>query len=167
MITKYDSAITRVMIFASRIIVVWIITLYLGWEKFQVVELFGFIILMLGILIFNKMIDLECTFCCSINRGSDRTKVPLRSISTLTRNVTTYTIENINQNMLLSSKFLCPFCISIFTFSILCIFTFLVKGRIQSIKRKRKFLDGELKFINITEAEPNVFIVCICIMSIV
>lgn len=51
-------ATTRVIIDSVRTVVVWFISLAVGWASFSVFHLLGFISLILGIFIYNNIIDL-------------------------------------------------------------------------------------------------------------
>ena len=55
-ITKYASGAHRSTIITSRIIIVWIISLCLGYEIFLPLQLVGFFILLLGIFVYNEII---------------------------------------------------------------------------------------------------------------
>jgi len=55
-VTKYLSATHRTTIDASRVVLVWIVSLVVHWEVFQWLQLVGFLILVLGTSIFNEII---------------------------------------------------------------------------------------------------------------
>lgn len=54
MITKRSSALQRCMICTSRMVVVWMISMALGWENFSVMQFVGYCILTFGIYQFNN-----------------------------------------------------------------------------------------------------------------
>jgi len=54
-ITKYATAAQRSTVDTSRTLLIWIFSLVLGWEKFLGWELIGFVLLVLGTLIYNEI----------------------------------------------------------------------------------------------------------------
>lgn len=57
-ITDKLSATARSTIDTSRTLMVWIVSICLGWEHFSLLQLLGFALLVLGTLVFNKVIDI-------------------------------------------------------------------------------------------------------------
>lgn len=55
-VTKYLSATHRTTIDATRVILVWVVSLIIGWEVFDALQLAGFIILLMGTAIFNEIL---------------------------------------------------------------------------------------------------------------
>ena len=55
-ITKYASGAHRSTIITSRIVIVWIISIAAGLEKFLPLQVIGFVILVSGILVYNEII---------------------------------------------------------------------------------------------------------------
>jgi len=55
-VTKYSSATLRTVGESLRIIVIWLFFLSIGHEKFDIVQLIGFSIMLLGSLIYNEII---------------------------------------------------------------------------------------------------------------
>ncbi|GES89041.1 integral membrane protein [Rhizophagus clarus] len=55
-VTRTLSATARSTIDTSRIVLVWIVSLFLGWESFSWFQVTGFVILVLGTFIFNNVI---------------------------------------------------------------------------------------------------------------
>lgn len=55
-VTKEMSATTRTVLDSVRTLIIWLITLAIGWEEFAVLQLFGFIALVLGMFIYNDVI---------------------------------------------------------------------------------------------------------------
>lgn len=51
-------ATTRVIIDSVRTVVVWLISLAVGWASFSLFHLLGFIFLIVGIFIYNEIINL-------------------------------------------------------------------------------------------------------------
>jgi len=51
-------ATTRVIIDSVRTVVAWLISLAIGWASFNLFHLVGFIFLILGIFVYNGIIDL-------------------------------------------------------------------------------------------------------------
>lgn len=54
--TKEMSATTRMVLDSVRTLVIWTVTLGLGWQVFHVVQLLGFVILMFGACVYNKLL---------------------------------------------------------------------------------------------------------------
>lgn len=55
-ITKYASAAQRSTIDTSRTLLIWMVSLGLGWENFLPWELLGFVFLVIGTLIYNEIV---------------------------------------------------------------------------------------------------------------
>jgi len=55
-ITKYASAAQRSTIDTSRTLLIWMVSLGLGWEDFLAWELLGFVFLVIGTLIYNEIV---------------------------------------------------------------------------------------------------------------
>ncbi|CAB4378480.1 unnamed protein product [Rhizophagus irregularis] len=55
-VTRTLSATSRSTIDTSRIVLVWVVSLFLGWESFSWFQVTGFVILVLGTFIFNNVI---------------------------------------------------------------------------------------------------------------
>lgn len=62
MITKYASSTQRSTIDNSKTIFIWCVFLYTGEEKFLWLELAGFILLLLGTLVYNEIIEIPIDF---------------------------------------------------------------------------------------------------------
>ena len=52
-VTKEFSATTTIVLESSRAILVWMISLYVGWQDFQYLQLIGFVISTIGIFLYN------------------------------------------------------------------------------------------------------------------
>ena len=57
-VTKYASATSRTTIQAFRTVGIWIISLSLGWEHILWLQVFGFLLITLGVLIYNEVLVL-------------------------------------------------------------------------------------------------------------
>jgi len=55
-VTRKLSAVHRLVINSGRSVIVWAISLAIGWQCFQPLQILGFIIMSLGVLIFNDII---------------------------------------------------------------------------------------------------------------
>ncbi|CAG8546087.1 1568_t:CDS:2, partial [Scutellospora calospora] len=55
-VTRLISATARSTIDTSRIVFIWIVSLFLGWEIFSWLQVFGFVVLIAGTFIFNDVI---------------------------------------------------------------------------------------------------------------
>lgn len=61
-ITKYASAAQRSTIDTSRTLLIWMVSLYLGWETFLPLELIGFVLLVIGTFIYNEIVVVPIEF---------------------------------------------------------------------------------------------------------
>lgn len=61
-VTKYLSALTRNVVQVTTITLVWVVSLMIGWEVFVLGQLFGFVILAVGSLIYGEIIRLPKRF---------------------------------------------------------------------------------------------------------
>ncbi|VDP13923.1 unnamed protein product [Soboliphyme baturini] len=55
-VTKYMSATTRMVSDNIRTVVVWVVTLAIGWQGFEYIQLIGFIVLVIGMCIYNDIL---------------------------------------------------------------------------------------------------------------
>jgi hypothetical protein len=55
-VTKYISAVARTTIDTCRTILIWGVSLGLGWETFLYVQIFGFMMLIYGTFVYNQII---------------------------------------------------------------------------------------------------------------
>jgi hypothetical protein len=62
MITKYASAAQRTTVDTCRTLVIWLLFIAMGKEKFLAGELFGFALLLVGTLVYNEIITIPLTF---------------------------------------------------------------------------------------------------------
>lgn len=58
-VTKKLSATSRSTIDTCRTLLVWLVSMTLGWESFNTLQLFGFALLVVGTLIFNKIVVID------------------------------------------------------------------------------------------------------------
>lgn len=56
-VTKNASASQRATIDSTRTLIIWAISLAIGWETFHVMQLVGFFLLVNGTLVYNEIID--------------------------------------------------------------------------------------------------------------
>lgn len=61
--TKYSSATTRTIIDTIRTMVIWSWGLLIGWQAFQYLQVIGFVLLVLGTLIYNYIIRIPIPLC--------------------------------------------------------------------------------------------------------
>jgi drug/metabolite transporter (DMT)-like permease len=59
--TRYASALARATLDSARIVLVWVFSLLVSWEDFLWVELLGFVLLIVGTLLYNEILVLP--FC--------------------------------------------------------------------------------------------------------
>lgn len=55
-VTKQISATTRTVLDSIRTFVIWIFSLLIKWQEFNGIQLLGFIVLMLGMFLYNNVI---------------------------------------------------------------------------------------------------------------
>ena len=58
-VTKSMSAVHRMVLDSIRTIVIWGVSLLLGWESFQWLQLSGFFVLLFGTMVYNEIVSLE------------------------------------------------------------------------------------------------------------
>ena len=58
-VTKNVSSVARTILGSTRTLFVWIVELALRWEDFDSLELAGFVILVIGNLVYNSIIQLS------------------------------------------------------------------------------------------------------------
>ena len=61
-ITKYASSTQRSTIDNSKTLIIWCVFLYTGEEKFMWLELAGFMLLLLGTLVYNEIVEIPIDF---------------------------------------------------------------------------------------------------------
>lgn len=66
-VTKEISATTRMVLDSVRTMVIWLISLLIGWQKFQALQLVGFVILLFGMCLYNDVF-----ICQAYHRVRDR-----------------------------------------------------------------------------------------------
>ncbi|XP_076021496.1 solute carrier family 35 member F6 [Genypterus blacodes] len=54
-VTKEISATTRMVLDSLRTLVIWVVSLCLGWEKFQGLQVLGFVVLLVGTALYNGL----------------------------------------------------------------------------------------------------------------
>jgi drug/metabolite transporter (DMT)-like permease len=59
-VTKTMSATTRMVLDSVRTFVIWGVTLLVGWQEFQYLQVVGFALLLLGTCVYNKIIPVPC-----------------------------------------------------------------------------------------------------------
>jgi len=59
-VTKTLSATSRMVLDSIRTFVIWTISLAIGWQEFQYFQVIGFVLLLAGTFIYNKIIPLPC-----------------------------------------------------------------------------------------------------------
>lgn len=70
-VTKYLSATHRTTIDATRVILVWLVSLLVKWETFQWLQLVGFLILLCGTSIFNEIVHFPFFTYPVANKGNE------------------------------------------------------------------------------------------------
>ena len=58
--TKEMSATTRMVLDSVRTLVIWGVSLGVGWQKFQFLQLIGFLILVTGMCVYNDLLIGMC-----------------------------------------------------------------------------------------------------------
>jgi len=59
-VTKTLSATTRMVLDSVRTFIIWGISLAIGWQEFQYLQIIGFVFLLLGTFVYNKIIPIPC-----------------------------------------------------------------------------------------------------------
>lgn len=54
-VTKEISATTRMVLDSLRTVVIWVVSLAVGWEQFHALQILGFVILLLGTCLYNGL----------------------------------------------------------------------------------------------------------------
>ena len=87
-VNKEISATTRMVLDSLRTVVIWVVSLALGWESFHALQILGFLVLLLGTSLYNGLHRplLARMPCCAHlaggeEEGSDRERDPLVSES--------------------------------------------------------------------------------------
>ncbi|XP_053314437.1 solute carrier family 35 member F6 [Spea bombifrons] len=79
-VTKEISATTRMVLDSLRTVVIWVVSLAVGWEKFHALQILGFIVLLVGTALYNGLHKpLMCRRC---REESDETQSLLRGEQT-------------------------------------------------------------------------------------
>ena len=55
-ITRKLSAVHRLVLDSGRSIIVWAVSMILGWQQFQILQIVGFVLMITGVLIFNNLL---------------------------------------------------------------------------------------------------------------
>ncbi|XP_064642888.1 solute carrier family 35 member F6-like isoform X2 [Lineus longissimus] len=55
-VTKEMSAMTRMVLDSGRTLIIWIVTLALGWQSFFALQVLGFVLLIVGMCVYNDII---------------------------------------------------------------------------------------------------------------
>jgi drug/metabolite transporter (DMT)-like permease len=61
-VTKYASSLARATMDICRTVLMWVVSICIGWEEFIWIELVGVILLLSGIAIYNEIVSLPCCF---------------------------------------------------------------------------------------------------------
>lgn len=70
-VTTTLSATSRSTIDTSRIVLVWVVSLFLGWESFSWIQVTGFVVLVYGTFIFNNVIRPPSCFNVPLSNGQE------------------------------------------------------------------------------------------------
>ncbi len=60
------SATTRMVLDSVRTMVIWGVSLAVGWQDFKVLQLFGFVILVTGMCVYNDIIFGKSISCSNL-----------------------------------------------------------------------------------------------------
>lgn len=58
-VTKEISATTRMVLDSVRTLVIWVVSLFLGWQMFQWLQVVGFVSLIFGMCLYNNIIVVQ------------------------------------------------------------------------------------------------------------
>ncbi|XP_063296855.1 solute carrier family 35 member F6 [Pelobates fuscus] len=72
-VTKEISATTRMVLDSLRTVVIWIVSLAVGWEKFHALQILGFVVLLVGTALYNGLHKpLMCGRCREQSEETER-----------------------------------------------------------------------------------------------
>ncbi|CAH2245493.1 solute carrier family 35 member F6 [Pelobates cultripes] len=72
-VTKEISATTRMVLDSLRTVVIWIVSLAVGWEKFHALQILGFVVLLVGTALYNGLHKpLMCGRCQEQSEETER-----------------------------------------------------------------------------------------------
>lgn len=80
-VTKEISATTRMVLDSLRTLVIWVVSLCLGWETFHGLQVLGFIVLLLGTGLYNGLhrpIMAKIPCCAALGGGQEQSSVEER-----------------------------------------------------------------------------------------
>ena len=93
-VTKEISATTRTVLDSIRTLVIWLFSLSVGWEEYATLQLFGFILLVFGIMIHNDVLFRPYLISKGyLTTDSDRYNIINRSNSNSTRQAEFNTVD--------------------------------------------------------------------------
>ena len=67
--TKELSATTRMVLDSVRTLVIWAISMLIGWQQFYFLQLIGFCILLIGMMLYNDIVILPVIRLIAIKLG--------------------------------------------------------------------------------------------------
>ena len=65
-VTKEMSATTRKVLESMRTLIIWMVSIAVGWQSFYMLQLLGFVILITGMCIYNDIAVGEYLYCSSV-----------------------------------------------------------------------------------------------------
>ncbi len=72
-ITKYASAMHRVVVTAGRPLCIWLVAFFLNWETFIPLQFVGYLVTVAGIFLYYQVIT-ERTFDCRMDSEAEEDK---------------------------------------------------------------------------------------------
>jgi drug/metabolite transporter (DMT)-like permease len=79
-VTKYISAVARTTIDTCRTILIWGVSLGLGWETFLYVQIFGFVMLIYGTFVYNQIIPAVPEFILKLFRKKEESTTHVKNL---------------------------------------------------------------------------------------
>lgn len=67
--TKELSATTRMVLDSVRTLVIWAVSMLIGWQQFYFLQLIGFCILLIGMMLYNDIVILPVIRLVAIKLG--------------------------------------------------------------------------------------------------
>ena len=67
--TKELSATTRMVLDSVRTLVIWAVSMLIGWQQFYFLQLIGFCILLIGMMLYNDIVILPLIRLIAIKLG--------------------------------------------------------------------------------------------------
>lgn len=78
-VTKELSATSRMVLDSVRTMVIWMVSITLGWQNFHPLQIIGFISLLCGMMLYNSLVIPQIVALCRRSRRRDEMEEPIIS----------------------------------------------------------------------------------------